>query len=1394
MKKTSTIPNSLLLWVSLLINSLCVLTTHAVDYNWDNSVGSNDFLTPSNWVGDVAPVAGSSNYALIEKDGADKAILSSGSTANIAGLRIANSGGDGAFEQTGGTLSATASSGAASRVGISSGKTGDWTMSGGSASINAIQLGFNGSTGNLTINGGDMVIARGVNNYSLIVGNGGSGNVEISGGSLTTRTGVQVQDNSTFTVLGSGATTIGIGSQSSVDGRWVQDAGGTLNCQIDSGGITKIFVDDTGSSGADDGNVTFADGALLDVSFIGGNQTGTWDLMSWEGTLTDYGLAFAPGVNPALWSFEFVDTNSSGSPDTLRIHSEQTVVVGEYNYDANAANIALPLVAGAYSGDASNADHMNAGSSFLLSESLSPAPNYGAAGLNDGAADGNSIVSNAYFSATEFPATATYTFDLSVNTTGYEINSITTLAGLGNNGANLANQNYEVWVSQVGSSGFTLIETVNYTPFTSGNLDGNTGATKVSLSSTGGVLAVNVDQIRFVFLDDGQSFGSSDGTVYQEIDVFSSTVRPRYLYLSRMFDDGMVLQRDFDVPIWGTVASNATVTIRLDGNIVASAIAGPSGEWMAHLGEYPGDGGQAHTLTFSSPDEEDLILTDVVFGDVYIASGQSNMARTLAGVSNNAEIAVANYPLIRQIAMEQTQSSSEQEAPPVLSTWTASSPVTAGNFTAVGYYFAKELQATTGEPVGLLFSAYGGRQIQRFINPEGMATVPALSGLLQNIEDGKVGSYYDIYNAMIAPMAPYGVCGAIWYQGEQDASSGDGDIYHSKMQALIRGWRAKWAQENFAFYYVQLCNFSTTNDWAVLREAQRRALSEPDTGMAVTIDVGNDGDIHPTNKKDPGVRLASWALAHEFEQAIVYSSPLYLSSLVEGSQIRVFFEHAEGGLIVGTKSGDNPVVETAGALQNFEIAGSDKVFVSATAVIDGATVLVTNASVTDPVYVRYCFSSAPTGGNKLYNQAGFPASPFRTDAGYELDVYSGSGDATDVEKGTLIAISADGAASGMVFDRWIGAASAIADLNAASTTVTMPAHDLYLVASYRATAEATHSITVTSGHGSGVSKVDSIVMIEAGQAPFGQEFDSWTGDTQVIADVNESSTTVRMPAADVSVTAVYKDPVVQTATVAITAEKDNSSASGARSVNLTAEGTLDWGTWQTTAFDLTNRMNGGTGFTNLSAINGTVNHGAQFAASDNKYSWTNGSPISIGTNVQEANRFSIASIGDGIRLTLGVAAAGSYRAKFYMTTSSVDLSATASLANGNVSHRFTPTAGGGQPHYTWTVVCTTEGADSLIIDVTKSGNSNSILAVEAFSLAAISPEVSDVSVELLSGSTAFGISWFGEFGLPYGLEMTEDLALGAWDPVVSVLGAEEAISISLDLDKPKAFYRINLPQ
>ena len=591
--------------------------------------------------------------------------------------------------------------------------------------------------------------------------------------------------------------------------------------------------------------------------------------------------------------------------------------------------------------------------------------------------------------------------------------------------------------------------------------------------------------------------------------ILSAIPKEVTMFAHALFHDHMVLQRDMDVPIWGRATTGAVVTVWLDGSPVGASIADDTGAWMAHIGSYPDDGGQAHTLTISSPDEDDIVITDVVFGDVYLAAGEANMYRPLTQAIGYAEEAAsADYPLIRQVAMTLTNSPTTSFEPELRSDWTPCGPATAGAFSGTAYFFAKELHQQTGVPVGLLFSAWGGQKIERFLSAEGLASVPELAGF-------SAPELSDIHNAMIAPLAPYGLRGAIWYQGE--ANGDDGDIYQFKMRALMRGWRSVWGQGDFPFYFVQLPNYDTNQNWRELREAQRKALSEPGCGMVVLIDAGDDADPNPSNKQDVGYRLAQWAL----RTGSAASGPLFQGVETEGARIRVLFDHAENGLMIGAKDGTNAVVEVAGPLRNFEVAGADGVFVAADAVIDADSVLVSAASVPAPTFVRYCYAAAPEGSNKLYNATGLPASPFRTDTAYELAVINGGGDGV-FESGVLQAITADPAPEGQEFNCWIGASADLANPYAAGTTVTMPEHALRLTATYRGTNAAVYSLTVSNGWKSGTAAAGSAVKISADAPATGLVFDQWTGDFQGLENPWSASTTLIMPSNAVSVVATYR--------------------------------------------------------------------------------------------------------------------------------------------------------------------------------------------------------------------------------------------------------------------------------
>ncbi|MGE4490660.1 MAG: sialate O-acetylesterase, partial [Kiritimatiellales bacterium] len=637
----------------------------------------------------------------------------------------------------------------------------------------------------------------------------------------------------------------------------------------------------------------------------------------------------------------------------------------------------------------------------------------------------------------------------------------------------------------------------------------------------------SIEKLRFLATGDVRPEGSEDYVAADHIrtaPTWEEIILPVSLAVHSLFQDHMVLQRDMDVPIWGRVTPGMEVAVQLDGVLVGPAVADVNGNWLARIGSHAADGGIAHVLQVSSGTQS-IQLRDVVFGDVYLASGQSNMEFPMTGFSAGAAVGYSaerasadSFPLIRHVAVSRASAETVQDEPPLRINWTKCSSASLGSFSAVGYFFAKNIYEETGVPVGLLFSAWGGRRIERFLSPSGVEAVPELAGLRQYQEEGGITNVYNIYNAMIASLIPYGLRGVIWYQGESNGN--DGNLYRYKMQALARGWRKDWGQGDFSFYYVQLANHGISASWPVLRETQLLALSETNSGMAVTIDIGNDGDIHPLNKSDVGSRLARWALVKDYGREKVFSGPLYRSASIEGSQIRVLFDYADGGLMVGQKESTNDVVTVSGPLENFKVAGADRSFVDADAVIDRDTVLVFADTVPSPKYVRYCFASAPAGANKLYNAAGLPASPFRTDETYVLQAMPSDSAIFGLTPGAVQTITAS-AQTGKVFDRWIGAASEISNLNGSTTTVTIPSRSLYLMAAYRDESESTYTLTVNEGYGSGTSRADSILNIEAASKE-GQKFDHWRGDTQTVVNVAAVSTTLRMPANDVIVTAVYR--------------------------------------------------------------------------------------------------------------------------------------------------------------------------------------------------------------------------------------------------------------------------------
>jgi len=417
--------------------------------------------------------------------------------------------------------------------------------------------------------------------------------------------------------------------------------------------------------------------------------------------------------------------------------------------------------------------------------------------------------------------------------------------------------------------------------------------------------------------------------------------------LPKVIGSHMVLQRDRPLPIWGWAAPDEEVTVKLD-EATATTKADAQGNWKVVLPAVKADG-NVHNMTVSGQNK--IELDDILIGDVWVGSGQSNMEMGITACDKaKEEIPAAHYPKIRLILVPKVQAA--QPCKDLKADWVECSPKTIaaggwGGFSAGLFYFGQRLHKELDVPVGLIDSSWGGSPIEPW-------TV-----------SGKNGG--GMYNGMIAPVKPFAIRGAIWYQGE--ANVGSGLKYRDKMKALITGWRKVWGYD-FPFYFVQLAPWSGYGPGSLppLWEAQAASLKIPGTGMAVTTDiVHNLGDIHPRNKFDVGNRLALWALAKEYgKKDLVCSGPLYKSMKVEETKIRLSFAHSGGGL----ESRDGK------PLTEFEIAGADGKFVPADAVIDGDTVVVEAKEVPLPTQVRFGWRNV--ANPNLANKEGLPASPFQT--------------------------------------------------------------------------------------------------------------------------------------------------------------------------------------------------------------------------------------------------------------------------------------------------------------------------------------------------------------------------------------------------------------------------------
>ncbi len=442
--------------------------------------------------------------------------------------------------------------------------------------------------------------------------------------------------------------------------------------------------------------------------------------------------------------------------------------------------------------------------------------------------------------------------------------------------------------------------------------------------------------------------------------------------LPNIFSNDMVLQRNTEVKIWGWGSPGEKVTINTGWlKDAVTAVTSKEGKWIAKI--KTADAGGPYSITVTG--ENEIKFDNVLLGEVWICSGQSNMEYTIkmfGGWEKNfkedkEDFIKKKYQMIRFMQIEKAAS------PSLLDTckakWIMPAPESTEEFSATAFFFGRELFNKLNVPIGLISTNWGGTPAEAWTDIEYLKNDKDLNYYLSLTPNWDSGKPAYLYNAMINPLLDFTIKGAIWYQGE--ANVDNSNLYNKLFTTMIKCWRDKWQIGEFPFYFVQIAPYNygdAENSSAFLREAQLKTLSTArNTGMAVTMDIGNPNDIHPTNKQDVGKRLALWAFAKTYNISVpAFSGPLYKSYKVEGNKIRIFFDYAESGLVF---KGNTP--------NGFTIAGKDMQFKKADAVIEKNTIVVSSSEVSKPAAVRFAFTNTDESG--LFNGEGLPASSFRTD-------------------------------------------------------------------------------------------------------------------------------------------------------------------------------------------------------------------------------------------------------------------------------------------------------------------------------------------------------------------------------------------------------------------------------
>jgi sialate O-acetylesterase len=490
--------------------------------------------------------------------------------------------------------------------------------------------------------------------------------------------------------------------------------------------------------------------------------------------------------------------------------------------------------------------------------------------------------------------------------------------------------------------------------------------------------------------------------------LLSAAILPAQVSIPKVLSSHMVIQRELPVHVWGMASPGQGVTVSFRGetrSIATDAV----GHWSLYL--KPGAAGGPFSMTVAPASaagqqgsQASIVLEDIMVGDIWLASGQSNMEFPLSRANTAAQdLPAATNPRIRLLMIRKR--SADYAMPDADSDgWTLSNPDTAKEFSAVAWYFARDIAAREHVTVGLIDATWGGTVGESWVRLAALGEDASLAPIFvsrgrmtDNAADaeaevkdeqrqrdeakaaGKPIPQFPwhpplnswgpglLWNGMIAPLAPLPIRGVLWYQGESNSALARVHSYDRVMRTLIEDWRRQWGIGDFPFLYVQISNYKSTplEDWASLREQQVRTLALRNTAMAVTIDIGNPDDVHPTDKVDVGLRLARAARSLAYGESVEYAGPTFRQATAEGPSIRAWMDHARGLSAKG------------GAVTGFEVAGRDGKFAPATATIDGETVVATSPDVAAPVYVRYGWANSPTCN--LFNAENLPASPFTSD-------------------------------------------------------------------------------------------------------------------------------------------------------------------------------------------------------------------------------------------------------------------------------------------------------------------------------------------------------------------------------------------------------------------------------